>query len=159
MGRALLRELRPSDRRNAAGGRVRELRKRAFGRSEVLRRLRDKSKIPVLLLTARGEDVDRIVGLAQRSLAETRRTVPGAEIVLLARPTPERDPAWLVMSCRICPMPSLSSSADCALTKRPRPLVAACQRSSTPELSGLYTFGIGCGHCSVPAESRFSVSD
>ncbi|HEV3205439.1 MAG TPA: response regulator transcription factor [Terriglobales bacterium] len=30
---------------------------------EVLRRLRDKSKIPVLLLTARGQDVDRIVGL------------------------------------------------------------------------------------------------
>jgi two-component system response regulator CpxR len=30
---------------------------------EVLRRLRDGSRIPVLLLTARGEDVDRIVGL------------------------------------------------------------------------------------------------
>jgi len=30
---------------------------------EVLRRLRSTSKIPVLLLTARGEDVDRIVGL------------------------------------------------------------------------------------------------
>lgn len=30
---------------------------------EVLRRVRVKSKIPVLLLTARGEDVDRIVGL------------------------------------------------------------------------------------------------
>src|SRR5229473_1797110 len=30
---------------------------------EVLRRLREKSRIPVLLLTARGEDVDRIVGL------------------------------------------------------------------------------------------------
>ena len=30
---------------------------------EVLRRMRDKSRIPVLLLTARGEDVDRIVGL------------------------------------------------------------------------------------------------
>ncbi len=30
---------------------------------EVLRRLRRASKIPVLLLTARGEDVDRIVGL------------------------------------------------------------------------------------------------
>ena len=30
---------------------------------EVLRRLRDRSRIPVLLLTARGEDVDRIVGL------------------------------------------------------------------------------------------------
>lgn len=30
---------------------------------DVLRNIRDKSKIPVLLLTARGEDVDRIVGL------------------------------------------------------------------------------------------------
>src|SRR5215471_17033712 len=30
---------------------------------EVLRRLRVTSRIPVLLLTARGEDVDRIVGL------------------------------------------------------------------------------------------------
>src|SRR5258706_1497906 len=30
---------------------------------EVLRRLRSISKVPVLLLTARGEDVDRIVGL------------------------------------------------------------------------------------------------
>jgi two-component system, OmpR family, response regulator CpxR len=30
---------------------------------EILRRLRQQSKIPVLMLTARGEDVDRIVGL------------------------------------------------------------------------------------------------
>jgi two-component system, OmpR family, response regulator CpxR len=30
---------------------------------DVLRRLRESSRIPVLLLTARGEDVDRIVGL------------------------------------------------------------------------------------------------
>jgi len=30
---------------------------------DVLRRIRDTSRIPVLLLTARGEDVDRIVGL------------------------------------------------------------------------------------------------
>src|ERR1700692_2563963 len=30
---------------------------------EVLRRIRAKSRLPVLLLTARGEDVDRIVGL------------------------------------------------------------------------------------------------
>jgi len=29
----------------------------------VLRRIREKSKVPVLMLTARGEDVDRIVGL------------------------------------------------------------------------------------------------
>jgi two-component system response regulator CpxR len=30
---------------------------------EILRRLRQKSEVPVLMLTARGEDVDRIVGL------------------------------------------------------------------------------------------------
>jgi two-component system response regulator CpxR len=30
---------------------------------EILRRLRQQSKVPVLMLTARGEDVDRIVGL------------------------------------------------------------------------------------------------
>src|SRR5262245_38009003 len=30
---------------------------------EILRRLRQKSKVPVMMLTARGEDVDRIVGL------------------------------------------------------------------------------------------------
>ncbi len=30
---------------------------------EVLRRIRDRSRIPVLMLTARGDDVDRIVGL------------------------------------------------------------------------------------------------
>src|SRR5689334_11405877 len=30
---------------------------------EILRRLRTRSKVPVIMLTARGEDVDRIVGL------------------------------------------------------------------------------------------------
>jgi two-component system response regulator CpxR len=30
---------------------------------EVLRRIRERSKVPVLMLTARGDDVDRIVGL------------------------------------------------------------------------------------------------
>src|SRR2546429_5219006 len=30
---------------------------------DVLRRIRGKSRVPVLLLTARGEDIDRIVGL------------------------------------------------------------------------------------------------
>lgn len=34
-----------------------------MGGLEVLRRLRAKSRIPVIMLTARGEDVDRIVGL------------------------------------------------------------------------------------------------
>lgn len=61
---------------------------------DVLRNVRDKSKIPVLLLTARGEDVDRIVGLeigaddylpkpfnprelVARIRAVLRRTAPG----------------------------------------------------------------------------------
>ena len=30
---------------------------------EILRRLRERSRVPVLMLTARGEDVDRIIGL------------------------------------------------------------------------------------------------
>ena len=30
---------------------------------EILRRLRARSKVPVMMLTARGEDVDRIIGL------------------------------------------------------------------------------------------------
>jgi two-component system response regulator CpxR len=30
---------------------------------EILRRLREKSRVPVMMLTARGEDVDRIIGL------------------------------------------------------------------------------------------------
>lgn len=30
---------------------------------EILRRLRERSKVPVMMLTARGEDVDRIIGL------------------------------------------------------------------------------------------------
>ena len=30
---------------------------------EILRRLRQQSKVPVMMLTARGEDVDRIIGL------------------------------------------------------------------------------------------------
>jgi len=30
---------------------------------EILRRLREQSKVPVIMLTARGEDVDRIIGL------------------------------------------------------------------------------------------------
>src|SRR5215472_6583672 len=63
------------------------------------------------------------------------------------------------MSARIWPMPSLTSSADCALTKRPRPLTAACQRSSTPELSGWKTVGYGFGHCKAPEESCDSVVD
>src|SRR4030095_9404346 len=56
-------------------------------------------------------------------------------------------------------MPSFSSSAESALTKRPRPFFAACQRSSTPDASGLKTFGCGCGHTSPPGGICVSVGD
>src|SRR5205823_3909135 len=75
------------------------------------------------------------------------------------------------MSCRIWPMPSFNSAAVCALTNRPRPLIAACQRSSTPELSGRLgvvqepgggeQIGVTCGHCRFPGAGRaneFSVA-
>jgi two-component system response regulator CpxR len=80
---------------------------------EVLRRIRSVSKIPVLLLTARGEDVDRIVGLeigaddylpkpfnprelVARIRAILRRTKPGSadgEPEILSVGDVELDPA------------------------------------------------------------------
>src|ERR1700692_3089010 len=83
--------------------------------------------------------------------------------VLLTNPTLVRVPGRLVTPARILPMPSLTSSIESALTKSPWPFIAACQRSSTTELSGLRTFGTprascGCGHCSNPAGFLRSVS-
>src|ERR1700682_345693 len=83
--------------------------------------------------------------------------------VLLTNPTLVAVPGRLPTPARILPMPSLTSSIESALTKSPWPFIAACQRSSTPELSGLRTFGtprvsFGCGHCSNPAGFLRSVS-
>jgi len=87
---------------------------------EVLRRIRSVSKIPVLLLTARGEDVDRIVGLeigaddylpkpfnprelVARIRAVLRRAKPGkaADLVpeILNVGDVELDPATRSVSC------------------------------------------------------------
>ena len=66
----------------------------------LLKQLRSKSRVPVLMLTARGEDVDRIVGLelgADDYLAKpfeparARRTHPRH---FAARPGPSRKAAW-----------------------------------------------------------------
>src|ERR1022692_1369334 len=78
--------------------------------------------------------------------------------VLLTNPTLVRVPGRFVMPARILPMPSFTSSIESALTKSPWPFIAACQRSSTPELSGLLTEGNGCGHCKAPVLSAFSVT-
>src|ERR1700737_2515962 len=82
-----------------------------------------------------------------------------APTLVLCRPAPARAPDWAAMSARTCPMPSLTSSTDCALTNCPRPLIAACHKSSTPELSGWKTLGDGTGHCNDPAVSAASVTD
>ena len=50
---------------------------------EVLRRLREGSRIPVLMLTARGDDVDRIVGLEMG--ADDYVAKPFSQRELLAR--------------------------------------------------------------------------
>src|ERR1700675_1581390 len=76
--------------------------------------------------------------------------------VLLTNPTLVAVPGRLPTPARIFPIPSLTSSIESALTKSPWPFIAACQRSSTPELSGVRTSGtprmsFGCGHCSNPA--------
>ena len=65
---------------------------------EILRRLREKSKVPVIMLTARGEDVDRIVGLdlgADDYLAEALQSAR------TRRPHP-RHPAALSAVRRAC---------------------------------------------------------
>src|ERR1700681_2153813 len=81
-----------------------------------------------------------------------------APTLVLCRPAPARAPAWAAMSARTCPMPSLTSSTDCALTNCPLPLIAACHQSSTPEVSGWKTLGDGTGHGN-PAASAASVTD
>jgi two-component system, OmpR family, response regulator CpxR len=50
---------------------------------EILRMLRKQSKVPVIMLTARGEDVDRIIGLelgADDYLPEARPEAPGTRL-------------------------------------------------------------------------------
>src|SRR5438876_5675641 len=78
--------------------------------------------------------------------------------VLLTNPTLVRVPGRLATPFRILPIPSFTSSIESALTKSPWPFIAACQRSSTPELSGRVTDGYGCGHCRAPLLSAVSVA-
>src|SRR5438105_8719669 len=64
---------------------------------EVLRRIRSTSRIPVLLLTARGEDVDRIVGLEIGADDYLPKPFNPRELVariraILRRTGPEKDP-------------------------------------------------------------------
>jgi len=80
---------------------------------EVLKRLREKSSVPVLMLTARGDETDRIAGLevgaddylpktfSTRELLARLRAV--TRRVAQAKPTPEADAELVVGTLRIRP--------------------------------------------------------
>jgi two-component system response regulator CpxR len=98
---------------------------------EVLRRIRKLSAVPVLMLTARGEEADRIVGLElgaddylpktfstrellARLRAVTRRSSQSASSV-----TPEADEEVVVGDLRISPASRSTSLGKAALTLTP----------------------------------------
>jgi len=60
---------------------------------EILRRLRPKSKVPVIMLTARGEEVDRIVGLEMGADDYLAKPFSPRELVARIRAVLRRTPA------------------------------------------------------------------
>ena len=83
-----------------------------------------------------------------------------AEIELVENPAAAREPAWLVMFSRICPMPSSQLGRRIRVDE----LSAAVDRGvpqvvDTGVVGMIDTSGYGCGHCRVPAASWFMVSD
>ncbi len=85
---------------------------------EILRRLRAQSKVPVIMLTARGEDVDRIIGLelgADDYLAKPfnpRELAARIRAILRryeARPAPRLPAASRSTASRSTPAPAKSS--------------------------------------------------
>jgi len=83
---------------------------------EVLRRIRSQSDVPVLMLTARGEETDRIVGLemgaddylpktfSSRELLARLRAVTRRRVLRLTAPASEDvEPEWIAGPLRISP--------------------------------------------------------
>ena len=93
---------------------------------EVLRRIRKLSAVPVLMLTARGEEADRIVGLelgaddylpktfSTRELLARLRAVTRRTTLTSASATPEADEAVVVGDLRVNP-----AARTAALGKQP----------------------------------------
>ena len=70
---------------------------------EVLRRIRAKSKVPVLMLTGRGEEVDRIVGLELGSDDYLPKTFSSRELLARLRALLRRT-GWVAESTPAMPM-------------------------------------------------------
>jgi DNA-binding response OmpR family regulator len=70
---------------------------------EVLRRIRTKSKVPVMMLTGRGEEVDRIVGLELGADDYLPKTFSSRELLARLRAVLRRT-GWLAESAPATPM-------------------------------------------------------
>lgn len=70
---------------------------------EVLRRIRAKTKVPVMMLTGRGEEVDRIVGLEMGADDHLPKTFSSRELLARLRAVLRRT-GWLAESATPVPM-------------------------------------------------------
>ena len=95
---------------------------------EVLRRIRSQSDVPVLMLTARGEETDRIVGLemgaddylpktfSSRELLARLRAVTRRRVLRPVAQTPDAaEPEWVVGPLRIRPASHVAELDGAAL--------------------------------------------
>ena len=91
---------------------------------EVLRRIRARSDVPVLMLTARGEETDRIVGLEMGADDYLPKTFSSRELLARLRavtrrhstaPAQEEEPEYAVGPLRINPATRLATLEDAPL--------------------------------------------
>ena len=77
---------------------------------EVLRRIRAKSKVPVLMLTGRGEEVDRVVGLELGADDYLPKTFSSRELLARLRAAVRRA-GWVAESAAPSPMQEVVAGA------------------------------------------------
>ncbi len=100
-----------------------------FNGLEVLRRLRASKKTPVLMLTARGDDVDRIVGLEIGADDYLPKPFNARELVAriraVLRRTEQRETATEVQTLVVGDLELVPSSLGCRIQGEPVPLTSA----------------------------------
>ncbi len=100
-----------------------------FNGLEVLRRLRAVKKTPVLMLTARGDDVDRIVGLEIGADDYLPKPFNARELVAriraVLRRTEQRETGTEVQTLVVGDLELVPSSLGCRIQGEPVPLTSA----------------------------------
>jgi DNA-binding response OmpR family regulator len=100
-----------------------------FNGLEVLRRLRTTKKTPVLMLTARGDDVDRIVGLEIGADDYLPKPFNARELVAriraVLRRTEQRETGTEVQTLVVGDLELVPSSLGCRIQGEPVPLTSA----------------------------------